>query len=95
MKHTKGWLIFWIIFQTLICLGWLGVGIYWGIYNENILVGAYFWLFSGIFLIGTIKDICELVKHNYITREALYELHREDVENIKEYFRKEWDFRNE
>lgn len=83
MKHTKGWLIFWIIFQALICLGWLAVGIYWGVYKENILVGVYFWLFSGIFLIGTIKDICEIVRHKWIEREALAELSLEDIEKRK------------
>lgn len=95
MKHTKGWLIFWIVFETLMFLGFLGVGIYWGIYKEIIIAGFYFWLFASIWLVCAIKDIFDLIRHNWIEREALYELHREDVENMKEYFRKEWDFRNE
>ena len=146
MKHLKGWLIFWVIFETLCFFGFLGVGIYWGIYKEIIIAGFYFWLFASIWLACAIKDICELVRHNWIDEKALAELSLEDIEKrkkqltlqyfkkrvsqihnrklrwdtmkhlgeiddqgieeeeqiieefenvMKEYFRKEWDFRND
>ena len=90
MKHTKGWLIFWILFQSLICLGFISVGIYWGIFNKIILAGFYFFVFAGIFLVGAIKDICALIRNDWIEEDAINELYKEEVEKRKVEMKREF-----
>ena len=95
MKHTKEWLIFWIIVNLLCFAGFTYCGILCGIYKGIILAGVYFWIFAGIFLVCAGTMIANLVRHNWIKQEALYELWREEIEMAKEYYRKEWDIKNE
>ncbi|MBQ7798062.1 MAG: hypothetical protein IJ371_02960 [Clostridia bacterium] len=94
MKHTKGWLIFWIVVDILMTIFWVYVGVLKSKEAGSWIVGAYFWLFALIFLVCLIKVIAQLIRNNWIEREALYEIYREEVQMAKDYYRKEWDFRN-
>ena len=83
MKRLKGYLIFWIIFNLLGFLAFTGIGIFLGIVNGIIYAGVYIWIFAATFLVCAAVLIAHLVRHNYIEREAIYEVTREEVEWLK------------
>ena len=87
-KHTKFWLIVWLVVNAICFIAFSGIGVYWGIYKENPIAGIYFWIFAGIFLISAIQNILALIRHEWITRDAINELYREEVEKRKEEFKR-------